>query len=263
MISSFLESVKNCVTGGTKVNEDEYKKFMEEPQLKPKVTKSLDLCFVIDATGSMSSYIDLVKRSLMQIITLINEISDEDQVRMGVVIYRDYGDGDKSIEVTDLVVVNDDNLKKNKVIDHLQKVKCFGGSDTPEDVRGGLTRAVTDLSWKGDHRFVILVADAPCHGKQYHNDSDDHPNEVIDRCLWLLMKEDITLLGLEFLDQTKIMYDEFAKIFGSKGFSQLFDREDIKLQISTSNNDLIFPVFSEKIFVAIKRCIDRRKFMNK
>lgn len=42
------------------------------------------------------------------------------------------------------------------------------------DVAGGLKHA-TELSWSSPVRLCILFADAPCHGRKYHNVHDAHP----------------------------------------------------------------------------------------
>ncbi len=76
--------------------------------------------------------------------------------------------------------------------------KCFvsairagGGGDTAEDIMGALKATFTKLSWRIDcckvntfnSRFclkstctqvMIHIADAPCHGSLYHNDSSDN-----------------------------------------------------------------------------------------
>ena len=41
----------------------------------------------------------------------------------------------------------------------------------------------------------MLVTDAPCHGKNYHNNvSDDYPERTIEEELDLLMKQKIFLI---------------------------------------------------------------------
>ena len=48
----------------------------------------------------------------------------------------------------------------------LESVKVGGGGDC-EDMVGGLVRAL-EYDWKSNSKFAILIADAPCHGIQYH-----------------------------------------------------------------------------------------------
>lgn len=42
------------------------------------------------------------------------------------------------------------------------------------DVAGGIKHA-TELSWSSPVRLCILFADAPCHGKKYHDQRDPNP----------------------------------------------------------------------------------------
>ena len=39
--------------------------------------------------------------------------------------------------------------------------------DGPEDVAGALKKALS-LTWKGDTRIIIHIADAPAHGSEYN-----------------------------------------------------------------------------------------------
>ena len=39
-----------------------------------------------------------------------------------------------------------------------------GGGDVPEDCLGGLN-AAANLSWQAPTRFLVLIADAPAHGR--------------------------------------------------------------------------------------------------
>jgi hypothetical protein len=41
-----------------------------------------------------------------------------------------------------------------------------------EDIVGGLNK-VLELNWTSNTRLVVHIADAPCHGKKYHNERKD------------------------------------------------------------------------------------------
>jgi len=47
----------------------------------------------------------------------------------------------------------------------IAKVKASGGSDAPEDIRGGLKK-VFDIHFKSNVKIITHIADAPCHGKK-------------------------------------------------------------------------------------------------
>lgn len=59
----------------------------------------------------------------------------------------------------------------------INKVVATGGGDFPEDVTGGLDKALK-LNWSENSvKSVFLILDAPTHGKKYHDSSsDDFPN---------------------------------------------------------------------------------------
>lgn len=59
-------------------------------------------------------------------------------------------------------------------------IKATGGGDAAEDVFGGLNVAVKEMDWGStkNTNLLIHIADAPCHGSQYHesNVGDDNPS---------------------------------------------------------------------------------------
>ena len=57
----------------------------------------------------------------------------------------------------------------------IARSSAHGGGDGPEDVAGGLKKALS-LTWKGDTRIIIHIADAPAHGSEYNGGmADDYP----------------------------------------------------------------------------------------
>ena len=44
----------------------------------------------------------------------------------------------------------------------------------PEDVAGAFENALKQ-KWEAKSKYAIFIADAPCHGKKYHDCGDDHP----------------------------------------------------------------------------------------
>ncbi|MBE0527261.1 MAG: hypothetical protein IH631_09980, partial [Candidatus Thorarchaeota archaeon] len=66
-----------------------------------------------------------------------------------------------------------DNVKRvKKLIDELRPSE---GGDTPEAVADGLFDARTKLSWEKDsYKVMLLVGDAPPHGKKYNSIGDDY-----------------------------------------------------------------------------------------
>ena len=61
--------------------------------------KSLDMMFIIDCTGSMSSWIDASKKEIKSIIDCVRNQHFNIQIRVSIVAYRDHCDGELISEV--------------------------------------------------------------------------------------------------------------------------------------------------------------------
>eukprot|EP00455_Lapot_gusevi_P014443 TRINITY_DN17213_c0_g1_i2.p1 TRINITY_DN17213_c0_g1~~TRINITY_DN17213_c0_g1_i2.p1 ORF type:complete len:193 (-),score=33.49 TRINITY_DN17213_c0_g1_i2:49-564(-) len=90
-------------------------------------------------------------------------------MRLGFVSYKDFCDGRLRIQAHNF----DEPAKIRNMISTLS---ASGGGDTPEDMCGGLEHALS-FSWRGDAKFIVLVADCPCHGSEFHSFDDSHPNQ--------------------------------------------------------------------------------------
>jgi hypothetical protein len=70
--------------------------------------ESVDLAFVVDCTGSMSSYIVSVKRSINDIVRRVKSTNGNLKLRLAMVGYRDLCDGPKQFEILDFVSSGDE-----------------------------------------------------------------------------------------------------------------------------------------------------------
>ena len=136
---------------------------------------SIDICFIIDATGSMADAINGVKQHIQDIVTGIRrQYDDTICIRTAVSAYRDYPLNENSTDHETLDFTTD-----------IERFKCFldrlsaeGGLDEAEDVMTGLEQAAR-LNWASASRLIVHIADAPCHGRMYHGHlhiGDDYPN---------------------------------------------------------------------------------------
>ena len=120
----------------------------------------VDLCFVVDTTGSMGPFIQAARRTLLDAIERLSA-HGEVNLRIGLVAYRDHPPQDRSY-VTQVHPLTNDRQHVQKMIG---KLRAQGGGDGPEAVYRGLYDAVTQMPWR-EHssRYVMLVGDAPPHG---------------------------------------------------------------------------------------------------
>ncbi|CAD7924203.1 unnamed protein product [Amoebophrya sp. A120] len=141
---------------------------------------TIDLCFVLDTTGSMTPWMEAVKTQAEVIGTkVVDKIKEKHEgldmeMKLAVVPYKDFGDQDHLAPRTILDFTSDHELFKTRV----RGLRASGGGDEPEDVAGGLHTALEKLSWSSKIRFLVLVTDAPGHGQELHPASvnDDHLN---------------------------------------------------------------------------------------
>lgn len=122
--------------------------------------------YIMDCTSSMTPWIEECKESVLEILEKIKEENPECKIRMSFVGYRDFDQSEEHrFKIFDF---NEDvDLFKN----FLGKVRARGGADLAEDVCGGFEKAL-EQSWGQDStKVAIFVADCPCHGSKYHNES--------------------------------------------------------------------------------------------
>ena len=83
---------------------------------------------------------------------------------------------------------------------------------------GGLTAAL-NYKWKSNTRFVMLIADAPCHGVQYHEVENfdslpkGDPKYKIDEIIKKYAENDINLLCLNITAMTVKLYNNFVDYY--------------------------------------------------
>lgn len=129
----------------------------ESPPPPPKPV--VDVVFVIDSTGSMSSLIEGAKEKIWSIANSIVTRKPTPAVRIGLVSYRDRGDAyvTRAFDLTDDI---------DTVFKDLQTIRADGGGDEPESVNQALAEAVSNMKWstaKDTTKIIFLVGDCPPH----------------------------------------------------------------------------------------------------
>ena len=133
--------------------------------------QAVDLCFLVDCTGSMASYIQGVKEQIQNIVEKSKKMLPDLNFSIAFVGYRDHCDGAARIVVLDFTTLI------LEFQSFMGSVAATGGGDEPEDVFGGIEE-VAKLSWSKQTRILFHIADSPCHGTRFHDPSvgDDYPN---------------------------------------------------------------------------------------
>lgn len=117
----------------------------------------VQVCFLMDATGSMKDEIQQLRDVIFSIHSRILRLPSKPSVAFSIVAYRDRKDAFlvKGYPFT----ANIDTFQLA-----LESIKAGGGGDYPEDIESGLVYCIDSLSWAEESvKFIFLVADAPPH----------------------------------------------------------------------------------------------------
>lgn len=124
-------------------------------QTRPQI----EVCFVLDTTGSMGGLIEGAKAKIWSIANQMIAAKPTPRLRIALVGYRDRGDK----YVTKLFDLSEDI---DTVYAHLQEFRANGGGDTPESVNQALHEAVGKITWSQSRdvlKIIFLVGDCPPH----------------------------------------------------------------------------------------------------
>lgn len=119
---------------------------------------TVDIAFVVDATGSMGDEIAYLKAELTDVIGRAEQAVPNSTLRLASVFYRDHAD-------TYLTRHRDFQSQPDSAMSFINQQSAAGGGDFPEAVDTALSVALTKLSWSqtANARLLFLVLDAPPH----------------------------------------------------------------------------------------------------
>jgi hypothetical protein len=121
----------------------------------------VNVCFVMDCTASMEPYIHEAKTRMVQLTDRVRDTHPHANILVSFVGYRDYGDAER------LIVIPFQPPTATMV--EIESVHATGGDDFAEDVAHGLEAAL-HLDWSdADVKIVFHIADAPAHGRAFHD----------------------------------------------------------------------------------------------
>ena len=204
--------------------------------IKDRTTYSgIDICFVLDVTSSMCSYIAGAKDSIQKIIndaklSLEKLNAKESSLLFAIVAYRDHPPQDSTFVTKICDFTSSINAEK-----FLHELTASGGGDVPEAVLDGLHDAIYNVNWREkSEKFCFLIADAPPHGKRFVEGGDGFSNgcpcgfsEEIMLPKMKEMKIDFTVLKVN--NTVEKMIEIFSKYINMDVFQPKIFRNNVGL----------------------------------
>lgn len=186
-----------------------------------KGAASVDLCILMDCTGSMSTFITEAKNKIMNLADSIKGTFPDVALRLCFIGYRDVEDGANRLSI---LPFDEENVESFKTFVSSQRASggpCGSGSDLCEDVLGGM-KVATDMDWQSATRILYHIGDYPCHGSQYHDGVADglpggHPGDTPPgQLLDILMGRQVMYFFGRLTRHTDKMIREFNKLCGKE-----------------------------------------------
>jgi len=199
---------------------------------QPGEITTMDICIGMDVTGSMGTWIQASRDTVIDAVKELQELFPNCHFRLSFVAYRDFGDDEPFI----IIPFNDDIAY---VQTNLLGIVAMGGNDTPEDVAGALEH-ITNLDWKSQKKLIFIVTDAPAHGTEYHRItmgdrySEGDPNGR-NPCEQMKV---LASMGIDFTifrvtSEIDTMIEKFASVYQKSMFKVL----DVEKQMNDSKDE--------------------------
>ncbi len=121
---------------------------------------TIEVAFMVDATGSMGDELEYLKTELVDVIGNVQSSNPASQVRTASVFYRDHQD-------EYLTRVSDFTTDVNVTADFIAAQRAEGGGDFPEAVDVALEKSLSELQWTDTARtkLLFMLLDAPPHNE--------------------------------------------------------------------------------------------------
>ena len=201
------------------------------------ISKEFDIVYLLDATGSMGSYLAAARDQCINISNQLNSELPQFDFNFGAVFYRDPVDcpGEKNHTYS---------LKKdvNRLRIELSSERATGGGDTPEDWVGGYDMALNNMAWRNGTRLIIHIADAPAHGSKWckksnHEEENDKLYPMIQKCV----DKNIKIIGFQIGSNSNLSFSfsNFKKEYISRG-GKFYEIKEFKSGMSSEQISVYF-----------------------
>lgn len=218
---SGLLNANNSVVNALKTVETSVEKV-----LKTEVDNGLDLCFVVDTTGSMGDDIENAKENMASILEHL--AAKTENYRVALIDYRDYPERSNESEDYPYKIQLYFTSNNESITDAINGLDLGNGGDSEETVYSALMSAVK-LDWRSDAKKVIIIL-----GDAAPLDPEPITDFTYDDVLLALFNADINIDYEDSDDRVVDALDASLINVFSIGTDASSDAADFFEQISTS-----------------------------
>ena len=229
ILSSLNDNVREIVSiakNSSELGEDQveiYNDILDKLNRKSQMT---NVVFAVDATASMRPYFSAVARSINKIIEN-NERLNQHELKFGLVVYRDYADGNDAFSYEPL------NTDFQKIQNSVNNTVCQSrDKDLPEAQYNGLIKGVNALNLDpNESNVVILIGDCGNH-------SPDPRGVDIYDVIKVFHKNNINLISYQVKsddDDSYFKFNEDALDFITITAEKIIEDKETTLKVSLKN----------------------------
>ena len=253
-------SLKSEGTNKSRIPDADVKVEIQVPEVnKDYVSNEYNICFIIDNTGSMDSWINIIKELCHKFFVEITQKYNEYIFYFACVLYAD----NPSVSTDKNFEINFTQDEKQFKTD-LDKICLQSGDDTAEDWVSGFKIALENLNWRNGTKLIFHIADAPHHGKRFNtskksdnflNDKNDTHGKNLIKLIKKCSERNIKITGISIdnVCSFKVFKEEYEKVKGPK-----YEIIEVSGNDLTKGNDYI----NKKMFDIIENSINQNKQEN-
>jgi hypothetical protein len=135
-------------------------------KVAPKEIGKLDMVIAFDTTGSMSAYIDAVRKEVADLVPRL--FKDNQDLRLGIVAFGDYCDMNNAHEFGDAYQCLPITNNECAIVEFVREAKNTSGGDGDEFYELVIKKIVEETPWREDStRAVLLISDSKPHDLGY------------------------------------------------------------------------------------------------
>lgn len=224
---------KEVVTIATIGNSND-NSFEERAKLDRKIQEAksklenVNVLFVIDATQSMTKYYEPVANSIVKIIENNELKNSTNNLRFGLVIYRDYADNNSVYEIEPLTT------DYRKIINKVHTTRCFSADkDLPEAQYNAMERGIKEAGFDANQsNILVLIGDA---GNHQPDPKGKNSNSIVN----LLYQYQISLIAFQVMngrDPSFMDFNSDAQDYLRNTAEKYINKSNVKLEnVSVKN----------------------------